>query len=435
MGQQLSPGKEENVDRRKQIENYWKATKKGKFLRESQDNRIVRKFFDMYDTKGKGKLEGEDAIAYIEDLLKISGFDKEIMKEAKAQKTTDPKSYYDAYVLSIFHEMDPNMTGAIEFEQLIEPKFQQWMDFLLMISTKGAREREFLRKLRDRASKKSSSEKKDEDDIRPEEYQKELEAIDSLWQYQLEEDDEDDETEIQREILTKDRRSLTTSGVARFRERQIVEVTEILQIDPVIAQALMQFMKWDKEKLLAAYFNDKEKLFHDAGLPLPRDDLKTTTIVKKHTENAANKNANVPKTIECTICFETVGEDEFTGLEACRHYFCNNCWKTNLTEVQIKEGHTIDITCMHKGCNNLVPADVVKKLVDAETYKKYATFLSKAFVEHNTEMRWCPKTGWFSSRFLSLCRQASSTSLLTFFSAIIIIIIVIIFFVSLFCST
>jgi hypothetical protein len=51
----------------------------------------------MYDTKGKGKLEGEDAITYIQDLLKISGFDKEIMKEAKAQKVVDPKNYYDAY--------------------------------------------------------------------------------------------------------------------------------------------------------------------------------------------------------------------------------------------------------------------------------------------------------------------------------------------------
>jgi hypothetical protein len=96
------------------------------------------------------------------------------MKEAKAQKVLNPKDYYDAYgrnqssifesnhndfvfsltnvflcaVLSIFHEMDPNMTGAIEFEQLIKPKFHQWMDFLRAVSTKGAREREFLRRLR-----------------------------------------------------------------------------------------------------------------------------------------------------------------------------------------------------------------------------------------------------------------------------------------------
>lgn len=40
------------------------------------------------------------------------------------------------------------MTGAIEFEQLIKPKFHQWMDFLRAVSTKGAREREFLRRLR-----------------------------------------------------------------------------------------------------------------------------------------------------------------------------------------------------------------------------------------------------------------------------------------------
>jgi hypothetical protein len=50
----------------------------------------------MYDTKGRGKLVGDDAIAYIRDLLKISGFDKVILKEAR-QRNEDPKSYYDAY--------------------------------------------------------------------------------------------------------------------------------------------------------------------------------------------------------------------------------------------------------------------------------------------------------------------------------------------------
>jgi hypothetical protein len=36
MGQQASSGKDNSVDRRKQIESYWKATKKGKPLRVSQ---------------------------------------------------------------------------------------------------------------------------------------------------------------------------------------------------------------------------------------------------------------------------------------------------------------------------------------------------------------------------------------------------------------
>ncbi len=46
--------------------------------------------------------------------------------------------------------MDPKMSGTITFEQLIKPKFQQWNDFLQTISSKGAREREFTRRLREK---------------------------------------------------------------------------------------------------------------------------------------------------------------------------------------------------------------------------------------------------------------------------------------------
>jgi hypothetical protein len=50
--------------------------------------------------------------------------------------------------------MDPKMSGTITFEQLIKPKFQQWNDFLQTISSKGAREREFTRRLREKGKSK-----------------------------------------------------------------------------------------------------------------------------------------------------------------------------------------------------------------------------------------------------------------------------------------
>jgi hypothetical protein len=42
MGQQTFSGKDEGIDRRKQIENYWKASKKGRSLRESQGTSFFR---------------------------------------------------------------------------------------------------------------------------------------------------------------------------------------------------------------------------------------------------------------------------------------------------------------------------------------------------------------------------------------------------------
>lgn len=89
----------------------------------------------------------------------------------------------------------------------------------------------------------------------------------------------------------------------------------------------------------------------------------TQLFIRSNSNTSDSTNSNEtekPKTLECTICFEEVGEGQFTGLDACRHYFCNDCWKMNLTDVQIREGHTLDITCMHMNCKNLVPAEVVQ---------------------------------------------------------------------------
>jgi len=92
----------------------------------------------------------------------------------------------------------------------------------------------------------------------------------------------------------------------------------------------------------------------------------------------------------CSVCFED-NQDEITAL-ACSHYFCNDCWKTHI-EVSLKEGRSLDITCMHHKCKELMPDYIVRKVVDLETYKKYSTFLSKGFVESNANMKWCPKPG------------------------------------------
>jgi len=94
--------------------------------------------------------------------------------------------------------------------------------------------------------------------------------------------------------------------------------------------------------------------------------------------------------IECTICFDLTSE--YSILEECGHYFCNICWRENL-HVQIGEGRTIDIHCMHQGCKTLVPDHIIKRIVSQDVWKRYSTFISKNFVENSKTVRWCPAIG------------------------------------------
>lgn len=48
--------------------------------------------------------------------------------------------------------MDPDMTGRITYAQLIKPKFKEWNDFLQVISQRGSRDREIIRRLRKRGT-------------------------------------------------------------------------------------------------------------------------------------------------------------------------------------------------------------------------------------------------------------------------------------------
>lgn len=47
--------------------------------------------------------------------------------------------------------------------------------------------------------------------------------------------------------------------------------------------------------------------------------------------------------------------------------------------MQIKEGGSLGIVCMAHKCGKVVDPVTIKKLVDADSYKKYTDFLINAF--------------------------------------------------------
>lgn len=168
--------------------------------------------------------------------------------------------------------------------------------------------------------------------------------------------------------------ALTSSGIMEARANTVQEVCEFLCLEPHDAQVLLQHFKWDKNELLERYSSNPEKVCKDAGLKL-------------------HSTSNKPKvtSITCSICDEDVTEAQgFTAL-SCDHYFCNNCWKENLS-ILIKDGRSIEITCMHVGCSTLAPDYIVKKLVDEDQFSRYCSFASKAYVE-SSKMKWCPRPG------------------------------------------
>jgi ariadne-1 len=196
--------------------------------------------------------------------------------------------------------------------------------------------------------------------------------------YEEGEDDDKDyadwDMEDEEETQVKPK-SLSASGIFQARETKINKVRDILGVPAHIAQALLQHYQWDEEKFLMRFLENPVAIYKEAKVEAPKEQ-----------KDGASKMEN----IACSVCFED-DQDEITAL-ACNHYFCNDCWRTHI-EVALREGRSLDISCMQHKCKVLMPDYIVRKIVSPETYQKYAIFLSKGFVESNANMKWCPKPG------------------------------------------
>lgn len=166
--------------------------------------------------------------------------------------------------------------------------------------------------------------------------------------------------------------SLTASQIVLERARQVDSTAEICHIPQPVAQALLQFYQWNKEKLLAEFFNDPDAVYKKSKVAVPNP-LRMTSI-------------DVGSDVECQICGDVT--DEATGL-ACKHVFCNLCWGEYLN-VKINDNDLVGLHCMAPNCHQVLSDILIQRLVSKEMWSKYARFQASTFVDTNPDMKWCP---------------------------------------------
>jgi ariadne-1 len=184
---------------------------------------------------------------------------------------------------------------------------------------------------------------------------------------------------------------LSPAEIVREQEEVIDSLADLLSIDKSTTGNLLRHFAWNKEKLLSKYFENPEKVCEMAGVTAaPVEDQVTSRAVQLDGE------------AECTICGELTTPPDSTAL-SCLHRFCNSCWRDYLT-MQIQEGQSTLLHCMHYQCNLRVAESVVKRIVAPEVFDKYARFVISSFVEDNDNVKWCPTPN---------CGNAVSAELIT----------------------
>jgi ariadne-1 len=175
-----------------------------------------------------------------------------------------------------------------------------------------------------------------------------------------------------------------------FMENLIHENAMVLGVSEDEAAILLQKFKWDKEKLIDAYFNNVEKTRKDAGLefytPLILDNL-----LHPLTESSSTK------TFSCRIRFCC---DEncllIDGFElGCGHMFCRPCYAEYLRNVVLNDGPlSIKAKCPEHKCTSIMTRSIVRTILDTANFieerNKYDSYLIRNFIETSKHMRFCP---------------------------------------------
>ena len=118
---------------------------------------------------------------------------------------------------------------------------------------------------------------------------------------------------------------LSTNQIANKMDDDIKEINKVIN-PPLLkttAMTLLDHFKWDRTRFLEQYFDDKEKVFKEANLAMPKPANETR-------KNDTRKRLRSEDKILCEICFTKQPKPENTWLEECGHVYCNECWKAYL---------------------------------------------------------------------------------------------------------
>ncbi|KYQ89876.1 hypothetical protein DLAC_09851 [Tieghemostelium lacteum] len=157
-------------------------------------------------------------------------------------------------------------------------------------------------------------------------------------------------------------------------ENKIKELSQTLsdQIDlsPGNAILLLQFFKWDLDKVLSNYFEDTDRYCKKAG------------IILEHVKPRFSDPT-------CLICFEH--QSQFYSLGCGHGPYCLSCWKAYLHEqIMACGGEIINCQCIHPQCQGKLTVEDWKTLASERDYSRYWYFLSKNYVGNEKHLEFCP---------------------------------------------
>ena len=168
------------------------------------------------------------------------------------------------------------------------------------------------------------------------------------------------------------------SGLVELAMGEIENVASTLAVSDGLAAALLSHARWSRERVLSAWFEDRNKMLETVGgVDAPPGTGPAVSTVEPVEENL------------CGVCFVPPPEGEsLIGLECC-HGFCKDCW-VGFLSVEVRGSACVYATCMGDACRHRVSRPFVVSLLPDDLVERYDRFFAAAFVAAKASAKACP---------------------------------------------
>ncbi|KAF3216956.1 hypothetical protein TWF191_008860 [Orbilia oligospora] len=139
-------------------------------------------------------------------------------------------------------------------------------------------------------------------------------------------------------------------------------------------ESLTGSTEYGDQTTLYSEYDDYDELESNAGT--------TSTYRRPYARESSMKYYNAGPRVQCSICSESVLQDQSTKCNPCNHIYCRTCLRTYVFRA-MKDESLYPLKC----CKVEIPGNVIARILSAAEYEKY----QEAAVEYSSSDRmYCP---------------------------------------------
>lgn len=172
-------------------------------------------------------------------------------------------------------------------------------------------------------------------------------------------------------------------GLKEF-ENMVAAETNQLENVLAIARPIIKFLlmrsRWNKDKVIESYVDDKTRFLIANGILI--QGIEEEDLMEKEPQ-IQRKN-----TFTCPICYNDEENQQVFSL-LCGHCYCLDCY-SHYCQSKIQEGDIKTLKCPAEKCTMYLLENNVKTIVDSNTFQKYSEWYLRNFIDDIEYYKWCP---------------------------------------------